>query len=285
MKNHPVNIDRPRRKVAATIAKPKPAATENGGAQGVGLLLKALQILDLFSDERPTWTQAELTRETGLARSTLSRLVRFLCARGYLLFQEQRGRYSLGYAAIDLGRRAQAHFSLVDVCLDLIEDLAQATAETVILTGYDEVHARVVCLVQIPSRHGGLRVFESIGTTFPLHAGATAKAVLAFIPPAQAEAILAGDLTLPNPAVATSAAKLKREIAAIQAQGYALSLEETYPGVAGIGIPLLTPSGRPLGSIAVAAPMQRMPEDTIADYARLLLAAAQTARARIAGSE
>ncbi len=285
MKNHPVNTDRPRRKAAATTTTPKPAAADAGSAQGVGLLLKALQILDLFSDERPTWTQAELTRETGLARSTLSRLVRFLCARGYLLFQEQRGRYSLGYAAIDLGRRAQAHFSLVDVCLDLIEDLAQATAETVILTGYDEMHARVVCLAQIPSRHGGLRVFESIGTTFPLHAGATAKAVLAFIPPAQIDAILAGDLVLPNPVMATSPSKLRREIAEIQGQGYALSLEETYPGVAGIGIPLLTPSGRPLGSIAVAAPVQRMPRETIADYVSLLLAAAEKARARIAGSE
>src|SRR5262245_44109178 len=93
--------------------------------QGVGLLLKAFQVLDLFSERQPTWTQAELGRATGLARSTLSRLVRFLCARGYLL--DHRGRYTLGFAAIDLGRRAQQQFNLVDLCMDLVEDLARAS--------------------------------------------------------------------------------------------------------------------------------------------------------------
>src|SRR5271155_2679937 len=106
---------------------------------GVGLLKKTFQILDLFAHERPGWTQADLARETGLARSTLSRLVRFLCASGYLT--EQRGRYTLGFAAIDLGRRAQSQFDLVGLCQNLIEELAQATAETIILTGYDEIHS------------------------------------------------------------------------------------------------------------------------------------------------
>lgn len=123
---------------------------------------KTFQILDLFTEEHPSWTQAELVRETGLSRSTLGRLVRFLCARGYLL--EQRGRYTLGFAAVDLGRRAQLQFNLVDLCYDLLEKIAQATAETVILTGYDEAQARVVCLAQIPSRQGGLRLFEISAT-------------------------------------------------------------------------------------------------------------------------
>jgi DNA-binding IclR family transcriptional regulator len=100
---------------------------------GVGLLVKVFQILDLFSDRRPTWSQAEIARATGLPRSTLSRLVRFLCLRNYLL--EQRGRYTLGFAAIDLGRRAQVQFNLVNLCSDALEELAEQTGETIILTG------------------------------------------------------------------------------------------------------------------------------------------------------
>lgn len=93
---------------------PAPAPT------GVGLLQKAFQLLDLFTDERPAWTQAELARETGLARSTLSRLVRFMARRGFLI--EQYGRYRLGFAAIDLGRRAQRLFNLAELCHDLLEE-------------------------------------------------------------------------------------------------------------------------------------------------------------------
>ncbi len=160
-------------------SEPEEAPTAIAKTAGVGLLKKVFQILDLFTDERPSWTQSELVRDTQLARSTLSCLVRFLCATGYLI--ELRGRYTLGFAAIDLGRRAQRQFDLVGLCQNILEELSQATAETVILTGYDDVRASVVCLAQIPSRQGGLRVFEQIGAAYPLHSGATSKAVLAFL--------------------------------------------------------------------------------------------------------
>jgi DNA-binding IclR family transcriptional regulator len=248
---------------------------------GVGLLKKTFQILDLFTEQHPNWTQAELVRETGLSRSTLGRLVRFLCSRGYLL--EQRGRYTLGFAAIDLGRRAQLQFNLVDLCSDLLEEVAQATAETVILTGYDEAHARVVCLAQIPSRQGGLRLFENIGNSYPLHSGATAKAVLAFLPERQANAVLDGDLVPVNPAAHVSAASLRKDIAKIRSDGYAVTYEETYPGVTGVAVPVLTPQGLPLGSIAIAGPAQRIDKKTTDECAAVLLNAGQRAAARIAG--
>ena len=256
-----------------------PAAANSAG---VGLLKKAFQILDLFADERPGWTQSELARETQLARSTLSRLVRFLCASGYLM--ERRGRYTLGFAAIDLGRRAQLQFDLVGLCQNLIEELAQVTAETIVLTGYDEIHASVVCLAQIPSRQGGLRVFENIGTSYPLHSGATSKAVLAFLSPRQISEILAGDLTGVNPSSTMVPDDLRRQLDDVRAKGFVVTYEETYPGVVGIAVPLLTPRGQPLGSIAIAAPSQRMEQKQIKAYAELLVDAGRRLAFRFAGA-
>jgi len=249
---------------------------------GVGLLVKTFQILDLFTDERSAWTQSELARETGLARSTLSRLVRFLCARSYLM--EQRGRYVLGFAAIDLGRRAQLQFNLVDLCYDLLEEVAQITGETAILTGYDESRDCVVCLAQIPSRRGGLRVFDNIGNTYPLHAGASSKAVLAFLPESQIARVLAGPLTPVNPAFKTNAKKLRAQIAEIRAHGYVVTREETFRGVIGVGVPILTPRGQPLGSIAMAAPLHRMDARAVARCASLMLDIGRRVAARIAGA-
>jgi DNA-binding IclR family transcriptional regulator len=256
-----------------------PAPNRTGG---VGLLQKAFQILDLFSDEHPSWTQAELARTMGLPRSTLSRVVRFLCGRGYLV--EQRGRYCLGFAALDLGRRAQDHLDLVDLCGDLLGELAHATAETVILTGYDPTRASVVCLAQIPSRHGGLRVFENIGTAYPLHSGATSKAVLAFLPEAHISTVLAGDVTPLNPAQHASCNGLRDHLAKIRADGYAVTREETYPGVIGIAVPILTARRQPLGSIAIAAPLHRLPDEAIPGHARRLAEIARRVTSRMGGS-
>jgi DNA-binding IclR family transcriptional regulator len=256
-------------------------ATTAANTAGVGLLKKAFQILDLFADERPSWTQSELARETLLARSTLSRLVRFLCATGYLM--EHRGRYTLGFAAIDLGRRAQLQFDLVGLCQGLLEELAQSTAETIILTGYDDIHASVVCLAQIPSRQGGLRVFEQIGTAYPLHSGATSKAVLAFLPSRQIADVLAGDLTGVNPNSTIGADEMRKQLDGVRANGFVVTYEETYPGVVGIAVPVLTPRKQPLGSIAIAAPTQRMDQAQIDAYAKLLVGAGRRVAASIVG--
>ena len=250
--------------------------------QGVGLLVKAFQILDLFTEERSAWTQGELARDTGMARSTLSRLVRFLCARSYLM--EQRGRYVLGFAAIDLGRRAQLQFNLVDLCHDLLKEVAQVTSETAILTGYDESRGCVVCLAQIPSRHGGLRVFENIGNAYPLYAGASSKAVLAFLPETLSSRVLAGPLAPVNPAFKINAKKLRAQIAEIRKKGYAVTSEETFPGVSGVGVPILTPRGQPLGSIAMAGPLHRMNSKAVTRSAGLLIGIGRRATARIAGA-
>lgn len=263
---------------AVNTTQRKPAADP----PGVGLLVKAFQILDLFTDERATWTQSELARETGLARSTLSRLVRFLCTRGFLM--ERRGRYVLGFAAIDLGRRAQLQFNMVDICHDLLEEVAQVTGETAILTGYDESQSCVVCLAQIASRQGGLRVFENIGNAYPLYAGASSKAVLAFLPEQQIARVLGGPLTPVNPAVKISAKKLRAQIADIRKKGYVVTSEETFPGVTGVGVPVLTPRGHPLGSIAMAGPLQRMNAKTVASCAAVLIDIGRRATTRIAGS-
>jgi len=252
------------------------------GLHGVGLLVKALQILDLFTDRRSAWTQVELARETGLARSTLSRLVRFLCARSYLM--EQRGRYVLGFAAVDLGRRAQLQFNVVDLCYDLLEKVAEVTGETAILTGYDESRSCVVCLAQIPSRHGGLRVFDNIGNTYPLYAGASSKAVLAFLPEQAIARVLAGPLNPVNAAVKINAKKLRAQIADIRKKGYVVTREETFPGVFGVGVPVLTPHSRPLGSIAMAGPLHRMDSRAIAGCAELLIDIGRRATARIVGA-
>ncbi len=81
----------------------------------------------------------------------------------------------------------------------------------------------------------------------------------------------------------TSAAKLRNEIATIRALGYVITHEETYPGVTGIAVPVLTPRGQPLGSIAIAGPMQRMTSEVIEAGAKLLVNVGRRITERMTG--
>lgn len=250
---------------------------------GVGLLSKAFQILDLFQTETPVWSQAELVRATGFNRSTLNRLVGYLSDCGYLTLMRQSGRYSLGPAAIDLGRRAIASFNLREICQPVLERLAAETEETVILTALDESGRTVVCVDQIESRRGGLRVFQQIGTALPLHAGASPKAVLALLPADERDRYMADTLAAVTPHTIVDAAALRTDIERTIGRGYAVSREETYDGVVGVAAAFAGPNDRPAGSIAIAGPIQRIPQERVDHFGTLLLTAAAEIQDLIGG--
>ena len=208
---------------------------------GVGLLSKAFQLLDQFTPDHPTWTQADLGRTTGVSKSTVNRLVRYFCARGYLVQLEPQGRYGLGPAAVDLGLRASANFDLGSACVPMIESLAEETLETSLLASYRPGRHEVVCVAQIPSPREGLRVFHSVGSALPLHAGAISKAVLAFLPEGVQTRVIDGPLECLTPTTITDPRVLKHDLEEIRLRGYAISREETYSGVYGVGAPVIGP--------------------------------------------
>ncbi len=248
---------------------------------GVGLLNKAFQVLDQFTPDRPTWSQADLGRATGVTKSTVNRLVRYFCARGYLMRLEGQGRYGLGPAAVDLGLRAAAQFDLGGAALPLLERLTRETDETSLLAAYRPGRSEVVCVAQIASPHEGLRVFQSVGSAIPLHAGAVAKAVLAFLPDDVKTAVVDGPLARLTDRTITEPTVLAHDLDEIKARGYAISREETYSGVYGIGAPVFGPGGAIVGGIAVAAPLFRMEAAKMLDHARRIVAVAEALSRRL----
>ncbi len=227
---------------------------------GVGLIQKTFQVLDLFQFEKPAWSQAEIIVKTGMSRSTASRLVRYLVDTGYLVQDTSSGYYRLGGSAVDLGRRAMAGFDLKAICQPALERLSRLTNENIILTSFDRSANFVVCVDQIESNRGGLRVFEKIGATFPLHAGAAPRAILAHLPETVQDEYLNSNLEQFTPYTMVNKAKLRKDLKRIRNVGYAVSAEETYEGAAGISSAFVGRDGYPLGSIAIAFPLKRLTE-------------------------
>jgi len=250
---------------------------------GVGLLAKALQILDLFQIETPTWSQIDLVRETGLTKSTVNRLVRYLADRNYLALLDGRGRYTLGPAAIDLGRRATALFDFREICQPVLEQLAQTTNETVMLTSLVASGNAVRCVDQIESTREGLRVFEQIGAIFPLHAGAAPKAVLAFLDEAARSRYLTRPMAAATDKSIIDPVRLLNDIKDTRRCGYAISREETYIGVAGVGAPFFWSDGRPAGSLAIAVPLHRANDEAIAKFGAALITSCRSIDALLSG--
>jgi len=98
------------------------------------------------------------------------------------------------------------------------------------------------------------------GQRFPLHTGAPAKAVLAFLPGARREALLKRiALTRFTATTVISRRAFRRELAEIRACGYAVDRAEEVEGCHCLAVPLLDPSGEPVAGLWFTGPSSRMP--------------------------
>ncbi|MFH1060257.1 MAG: IclR family transcriptional regulator [Pseudomonadota bacterium] len=221
--------------------------------QGNKTIVKTIKVLDAFSFERQQLTMAELARLTGMPRASLYRILNPLTEAGYLRLDPSDGRYGLGLRLFELGHIAQAGMSLAGVLPRHLDHLADRLPYTLIVGLLHEDR-----LVYIDKRESpeGLKVGSQVGRVRPPTYGLLGKVLLAFLPPAESAGLLAKfPPELWEGRADYSAAGIDRRLAEIRAQGYALAVDETAPGISGVGVPIFDRSAeRAAAALAVLVP-------------------------------
>ncbi len=190
----------------------------------------------------------QLATEVGCSKSTVHRLLATL--EGLAVVERDRvpGHYRLGQRARDL---APAHYvggDLRHVALPFMEALRDESGETVTLHVVDGCEHVVIEQCESPQE---IRRSLAIGQRAPLLRGATAKAILAFLPPDRLTQTLAAvrDVDAEGPG--------ERELADIRSLGYAFSIAERLPGGASISVPIHDRAGRVCAALSVSGPSFR----------------------------
>jgi IclR family acetate operon transcriptional repressor len=230
-------------------------------------------VLDLFGAERPEWGTSEIARAAGLPVPTVHRILAALTGRKYLARDERTRRFRLGPAALDLGERARAVLDLRQAALPVLRRLARETDETALLTVPNDERDRSICLERVESSQP-LRLSVEPGRRLPLHAGASQKALLAFLGEEEIERIAAGSLEQLCRATITDPEALRSNLAEARERGWAISFEETNIGVWGVAVPLLDVQGAAVAAIGLAGPSARLSPEEVVDHLERLRDAA-----------
>jgi DNA-binding IclR family transcriptional regulator len=162
---------RPHPHMTATSAKP---------AAGVAAVERALAILGAFTEGDRALTLAELSRRTGLYKSTLLRLAHTLIERGFLRRLDD-GSFCLGPALLKLGTLYQQSFELGNFVMPVLSRLAATTGESASL--YVREGNKRTCLFRVHSHVHHVLHYVTPGTQLPLDTGATGKVIRAFTEP------------------------------------------------------------------------------------------------------
>jgi len=101
--------------------------------QGAQAALRAVRLLKLFTIERHEMSLAELSRLSGLNKTTTHRLLRALQSEGLIDRNAVSAAYSLGAGLMALGVQALASSDLRRRVRPLLKSLANDTGETATL--------------------------------------------------------------------------------------------------------------------------------------------------------
>ena len=229
----------------------------------VGVLSKVLQVLEVL-DSAPSGLQLrQVAQQTGINKSTAYRFLAHLESEGYL-FRDDDGAYIVAPKLARLGSGVAYHATLRHCSRPVMQRLWSMTTETVNLGVLDGLN--VLYLDVMESTHS-FRMVSEIGMRRPLYCTSLGKAMLAFIEDRDA-ALHTMRLERVGPRTITSQGKLKRELAKISQQGFAVDDEEAGLGSRCVGAPIFDQSGKVTAAISVSGPITRINRDRLMIFAR-----------------
>ena len=233
----------------ASAVKMPPEANAAHGCEGAR---RVLALMLTFSADQNTLTARQLAERTGIALPSVYRYLTLLRETG-LLAGDERGSYRLSARLIGLARAAEAAESIIEVADPVMQDLAKLTGETVILVRL--IGRSAVCVHRVQSAQQ-LRISFEAGQPLPLDRGASARLLLASLPPSTRREYLA-PLAERDP---EAAALLEKKILVAGQQGYATSEEEIHKGVWAAAA-RVTQGKRMVAVLTVPSPLVRAPAE------------------------
>jgi DNA-binding IclR family transcriptional regulator len=216
---------------------------------GLELISKVGAVLSTLEDGGDT-SAADLAAALQEPLSSVYRLLQSLTATGWVDRGPKRGTYRLGLALMTIGGLIEDQLDIREACLPSLRNLVSAIGVTSFLCV--RRGARAVCLERLEG-FAVQSLAMQLGGSLPLFAGAAPRALLAFLPEAEQDAVLADTTERlrddpPRPAVAT----LKADLTAIKSLGYSVSDGDVTPGIAALGAPVFNHRGEVDGALSIS---------------------------------
>lgn len=218
---------------------------------------------------------AEISRRTGLHRSTTHHLLQTLVGIGYLRQDPSSRGYELASKLFQLTGRTWTPEQLAVIAEPVIADLTALTGEGSSVAVYRD---GVVRIVAKRDADGPVRVVQNIGAERPIHATAVAKAIVAFLPaPELANVLSKIRFEQFTPRTIMTRAALETELRRIRSSGFAIDDEEHIEGIRCIAAPVFAYNGQVMACICTVGAKSRMSRQKLndlrapmQDFARIL---------------
>lgn len=235
----------------------------------VNSVAKCMAVLRAFTGAHRHLGLQDISKRSGLDKSTVQRMVHTLVHLGYLERHTATRRYALGTALLDFSFQFIQSHPLVELATQHLIELRKRCEERVDLSLFDG--STIVYVMRQPSR---LAPFYTtvVGRRMPIFCTAGGRAMLARLPRDEARRIIAeAPRERRTPHTLTDIDAIMARIDQARVDGWSMAVEEAVPGDITLAGALVDEEGAPLGAVHIAARVSDWTPAAFAERMRPLL--------------
>ncbi|WP_347309934.1 IclR family transcriptional regulator [Defluviimonas sp. SAOS-178_SWC] len=241
-------------------------------------LARYVRILEVLVSCPQGLTLTQIAQTVGLQASSAHRLVNALGEIGLVERRADSKTYALGARMERLCRLAVAPPSVVDMAEPELHELVREFSETAYLA---QLNGTSVESIAIAVPQDGEMTYVQPGRVMPIHATASAKAILAHQKPDFVRRLLSQPLTRYTDNTSTDPQQVMQELERIRHQGFAVCDNELDPGVLSFAVPVQGADGTVQYAIGISGFSQRMHNKPVKEVAASLRRASRTLAAKL----
>ncbi len=221
---------------------------------------------------------SQIAQSIGVQASSAHRLVNALCEIGFVDRLPDSKAYVLGARMQRLCTLSVTPTSVIALVEPELHQIVREFSETAYLTQFTGTTVESIATA-VPG--GGEMAYVQPGRAMPLHAAASAKAILAHQSPDLVRALLAGPLQSYTERTKTDLQEILKELQAVRTQGFAVCDNELDPGVLSYAVPVQGADGTVRYAIGISGFAQRMKAKPVAQIQAGLIRASRILAAKI----
>lgn len=224
-------------------------ATPSG--ESLGTVARVVALLRLLAESKNDLTLTALSERMGLAPSTIHRLMSLLIQEGLVGRDENTKTYYCAAEFVRISSLVLGASRVSDLAGPILQSLADQFDESSMLCLYLEQQRQYTIA---KSAHGTQLLRYDIQENKPLSLlwGASARSILAFLPQAHIDEVIAREVSRDE-----DAAGILADLAATRERGYAFTKGQRVEGSIGLGAPFFNAGGKVVGSVCLTIPRNR----------------------------
>jgi DNA-binding IclR family transcriptional regulator len=222
----------------------------------VPAVFRAVQVLEILAGSHTGFSLADLSRQTGIPKSSLFRILLTLEKSYIVQLDRTRNVYNLGMKLIDWGNRALDKIDLKTVTHPHLVRMAHETRESYYVAILDENEVIIIDRADTPEIW---RMVARLGQRSPVHATASGQILMAEVTDDVLNAVVARTgLKRFTPRTITSVTKLKERLKEVRRTGFVVADAEYKPDLCVMAVPIRDHHGKIVAALMTALPSERL---------------------------